>query len=418
MNDPIAEWFAGTHSRTSPALHSMLLSKKTVVVVLLLIAGGAELVLTPRSSSSNISFIAATDDLNATTVEATLDSPLDANKNTIWCASAPSAWKALREVVGGDIEIEDAPPWVGDLNRSAVGSSEVDPEALVTGVGRIGEGVVEAIQARVCETFGDGRDPWLDRFADGLDDDILLVYAYLATGLEFPEPFDPIPGGILYLGSRRKANERESKIDEEKPAEKPHDKFWAQAFGFKSTFDAEDPRHNRIANHVRIHGYEPAETEHKSTPSFVVVLEGKSEKGDVILARLEPRQTLRATAEAALAKLGLAPDRLGDGDWLRIPVFDFHVSRSYRDLIGKRILNPGFDQGHFVRVMQSVRFRLDENGADLRSRMGAACKSCLTPRIKLLIFTPPFLLLLKGRHAKQPYFAMWVANRELLVRQE
>jgi hypothetical protein len=419
MNDPIANWFAGTHFRIGVALRSVFLSRKTVVVVvLLLIAGVAAFVLTPRGTRSNIPLNAATDDLKATTVEATLDSLLDANKNTIWCVSAPSAWKALKEVVDGDIEIENAPPWVGDLNRSAVGSSEGDPDALVTGVGRIGQGVVEAIQARVCETFGGGRDPWLDRFADGLDDDILLAYAYLATRLEFPEPFDPIPGGLLYFVSGKKANERKSEIDEEKPAEKLYDRFWAQAFGFKSTFDAEDPRHQRIANHVRIHGYEPAEREHKSTPSYVVVLEGKSEKGDVILARLEPRQTLRATAEAALAKLSLAPDRLGDGDWLRIPVFDFHVSRSYRELIGKRILNPGFDQGHFVRVMQSVRFRLDENGADLRSRMGAAYKSCISPRIKLLIFTPPFLLLLKGRHAKQPYFAMWVANRELLVRQE
>ncbi|MBN1610674.1 MAG: hypothetical protein JW940_28855 [Polyangiaceae bacterium] len=194
------------------------------------------------------------------------------------------------------------------------------------------------------------------------------------------------------------------------------DGFCAQAFGFESNYDAENPRHRRIAEQVRVHGYEPAK---EAARGFVVVLEGKDATGDVILARLEPQPTLRATVEAALAKLSLAPDRLGHGDWLRIPVFDFLLSRSYRELVGKRLLNPGLAGGMpVVRVLQSVRFRLNENGADLQSRTGLGFKSCCGPELKFLIFEPPFLVLLKERQATRPYFALWVANNELLVRQE
>lgn len=336
-------------------------------------------------------------------MEAALDTPLDPKKNTIWCASAPVAWKALKEVVGGDIEIEDAPPWVGALNRSPIGLTDIDSAAVVTGAGWIKDGVVEDIQARVRETFGEERDPWLDTFADSLGDDNLIAYAYLATRLEFPEPLDPVPGGIL------------TQVDEYDDG--TTDKFFAQAFGLEHTFDAEDPRHQRIAKHVRVHGYEPAKEWYRPR-GFVVVLEGKDAKGDVILARLEPKQTLRTTVEAALAKLSLEPDRLGDGDWLHVPLFDYHISRSYRELIGKQMLNPGFDGAPFLRVLQSIRFRLNESGSDLRSRMGYAVKSVEDPKVKFLIFKLPFLVLLKERHAERPYFAMWVANTEVLVREK
>lgn len=39
------------------------------------------------------------------------------------------------------------------------------------------------------------------------------------------------------------------------------------------------------------------------------------------------------------------------------------------------------------------------------------------PRPKKLIFDQPFFVLLKRTNSKNPYFAMWVANAELMIRE-
>jgi len=408
MTDPIAEWFSSLLPRVRRALQDTMRSPKAVIAGLLVVGGVVALALTPQDTADtnrNTRLVASMDQLTGTTMVAALDTPLDPEKNTIWCASAPVAWKLLKETVGGNIEIEDAPLWAEALNRSTVSATDIDPAALVTGVGLIGDGVVEATQSRVKETFGNGRDPWLDEFVRPLSSDVWIVYGYLAKRLEFPEPFDPLPGGIyIYSPDDEDAAAEESDADDAIV----DDRFFAQAFGLR-IFDAENPRHRRIAKHVRVHGYESPE-------NFVVVLECKGAKGDVILARGTPERTFQATLGSALAKLALAPERLTQDDCLSIPVFDFHVSHSFPEIVGKRMLNAKFKAAPIVRMMQSVLFRLNENGADLRSRMGVAVKSAERRVPKMLILAPPFLILLKQPCTDTPFFAMWVANREVLVR--
>ncbi len=57
-----------------------------------------------------------------------------------------------------------------------------------------------------------------------------------------------------------------------------------------------------------------------------------------------------------------------------------------------------------------LRFRLDRSGAQLNSeaRMRIRCVG------RHYIFNRPFLLYMKKRDAKTPYFVMWVENAELL----
>ena len=64
-----------------------------------------------------------------------------------------------------------------------------------------------------------------------------------------------------------------------------------------------------------------------------------------------------------------------------------------------------------IQAEQLIRFKLDEKGAMLRSEAGFGIFGSL-PK---LIFNRPFLLMLKRRDAKMPYFAAWIDNAELLV---
>jgi hypothetical protein len=395
MTDPIAEWLSGSLPRARCTIRAMTRSPKAAVAALIVIAGGVALATTFPDTVPDTRLIATTDQLSGTTMIAALDTTFDADRNTIWCASAPVAWKALKEFLGGDVAIEGAPAWVDALNRRAVGAADIEPAAFVTAVGWIGDGVVEAVQSRLRERFGLGRDALLDEFVRPFGSRHLIAYAFLEKNVEFPEPFDPLPDGIFI-----RASDGKSVVDEE---------FFAQAFGLKK-FDAKNPRHERIGKHVRIHGC--------GSRSFVVVLESAGMEGEVILARLAPERTLRATVDTALTRLKLAPERLAHGDKLGIPLFDYHILHSYRDITGRRLLNAGFEGMPCAGVVQAVRFRMNENGADLRSRMICGFKSVVRPEVKSLIFCPPFLVLLKERRAANPFFAMWVANQEVLVRQE
>ena len=74
--------------------------------------------------------------------------------------------------------------------------------------------------------------------------------------------------------------------------------------------------------------------------------------------------------------------------------------------------NKGF-QGLYVKhAIQGVRFRLDRGGVELRSEAMAAVAAI--PRE--FIFDRPFAIFIRRREGTTPFFAMYVANSELLTK--
>ena len=68
-----------------------------------------------------------------------------------------------------------------------------------------------------------------------------------------------------------------------------------------------------------------------------------------------------------------------------------------------------------VLAMQSIRFRLDENGAVLKSEAAVKVADKPLKKPRQLIFDKPFLILLERHGAEQAYIALWVDNPELLA---
>jgi hypothetical protein len=99
-----------------------------------------------------------------------------------------------------------------------------------------------------------------------------------------------------------------------------------------------------------------------------------------------------------------------------IPVLNFDILQRYSELEGRRISSPSrkLDGKELFVAAQSIRFRLDERGAVLKSEGGGAGGFGGMPD-KNLIFDKPFLILLQRERAENPYFAIWVGNAELLV---
>jgi hypothetical protein len=86
---------------------------------------------------------------------------------------------------------------------------------------------------------------------------------------------------------------------------------------------------------------------------------------------------------------------------LLIPAIGFDVRCDCRHALGEPV----------AIAAQQTRFRLDERGAVLKSEAVAAAARVDAD----LIFDKPFLVMIQRTDAREPYFALWVANAELLV---
>jgi hypothetical protein len=132
----------------------------------------------------------------------------------------------------------------------------------------------------------------------------------------------------------------------------------------------------------------------------------------LLLARVTPQPSLAATV-ARVETLMQRDQGSPSVDAVLIPNMCWRIEHDYRELLRKKVANPGFD-GYFIRhARQSFDFRLDRKGARIVSKWQGGVVATSAP-LPPCHFDRPFLLIMKQRGAKHPFFVMWVDNAELL----
>ncbi|WP_321518205.1 hypothetical protein [uncultured Bacteroides sp.] len=105
-------------------------------------------------------------------------------------------------------------------------------------------------------------------------------------------------------------------------------------------------------------------------------------------------------------------------DYIIIPKIKFNIKTNYPTLEGKTFNSN--QQSYLINeAMQRTAFKLDEYGAviESKSEISVLCETEQSKyKPKHLIFDKPFFIMLKKTHSKNPYFAMWVANSELMIK--
>jgi hypothetical protein len=91
------------------------------------------------------------------------------------------------------------------------------------------------------------------------------------------------------------------------------------------------------------------------------------------------------------------------------------VNHTFQELSGKRLMNKNKEDWTIGQCVQWTRFRLNEKGAFLKSKTEMIFIAG-PGKWRYFYFDRPFLILLKQKGAKHPYFAMWVGNTELMVK--
>jgi hypothetical protein len=325
--------------------------------------------------------VADAKNLKNTIVTPHLRQPIPKDKNVLWCGTFQLAWNELCELVGGPITMERAPDMVPILNERKMSKKDLDENSYVAFAGLAEEGIYDRIEKELQNKFKGQASPQVLKILK-LIKFKWVAYSYLFKQLPFQYVFTRFHGDLKFTGT---------------PVE---------AFGIEQLYDEAT---HKMASQVAILDYANAD-------DFIIELRLQDKNERLILAKIPPKNTLEATIAVVEKRiLGKQPTKMDKMAVLTIPVLDFDLTREYGELYGKTIhtKNEKLRDTGFQYAGQSIRFRLDETGAVLRSEAWMAGGITVE---KDLIFDSPFLILLKRREAKSPYFALWVGNDELLLK--
>ena len=320
-----------------------------------------------------------------TVVTATLSGALEPQMNVVWCASFELAWKELERLNGGPVAVHDAEGSARALNAESESLPALPDGTTYAAAGKTQDGIVDAIRREMSARFPERSIPDFSEAAP----DGFVMFGYVEAHVPFPQPYVDAEGAVTFRASGGK----ETRI---------------------RTFGAEhgDGRYDlRKQAHVLYRGGGSG----AGAQEFVIDLCSECETNQLLVAMIEPASTLAGTIDAMeqrIAKGGSARgDPLGATDTVLVPMLHFDLEHHFRALEG-RTIDGGLLSGQRMDVAaQTVYFRLDRSGAELRSAALGFTKSMPDE----YIVNRPFLVLLRKRGELRPYFAAWIANDALLT---
>jgi hypothetical protein len=150
----------------------------------------------------------------------------------------------------------------------------------------------------------------------------------------------------------------------------------------------------------------------------------KSSPNQVVLAYIPKKESLKKILQDLDTKMAQYPPQnrpksrslqgLSRTDGFLVPNMHFRIIHQFQELEGseKPIINTQFAGAYIGHASEIIQFKLDRSGVSLTSESKILVK--MGPRD--FNFNRPFLLYMKKRGAKHPFFVMWVDNAELLIK--
>jgi hypothetical protein len=330
-----------------------------------------------------------------TTISPFLDTKLDPNNNTLYCASFQLAWSKMRtQVIKEDIRLADNPLTAHQLNRQLFSNDDVSSVSYVAEAGVLSKELIERINRELHEKFGVHEEESFKTLQNVAGDQTIVAYAYLQKNLEFRTEFEKLIAPLLFQGSGSPAS--------------------VAAFGIEK-FTYSNHLHEKLQNQVAIYDY-------RNDNDFILSLTSKSDDDEIILAKVKPDKSLFDTYQAVVQRIvNGKKTTIWENEALKIPKIDFDLSHSFLELEGKRLLNNGWEGWSIAKARQDTRFKLDEKGAVLKSRaffmaMKEEAPAPGNAKPRMFIFDKPFLIYLKQKIGKYPYFVLWINNTELMLK--
>lgn len=316
-------------------------------------------------------------DLKSTIITTNLEEKLEDDKNTVYCSTFQLAWNELMDnIIKGPVKLKDSPNVTEVLNKQLITRKDLNEKDYVAMAGYGKDGILNKINKVLKMKFGES--------APNVQEDLvptdILAYAYLCKNLEFEEEFAKMEKPLLFNGTEVKA------------------------FGVNKKSESE------VRKQVKVLDY-------RNDDDFIISLVSKSDNDEIILAKMPQPENVMKAAEIIEFRSSKIQSSVKVDEEVIIPCFDFDITHSYRELVGKQLANAGFEDYQILKAIQSIKFQLDEKGAILKSEARIkGSKSASPVERRSFIFDEPFVLMLKEKNSSMPYFMMWITNDELMVK--
>lgn len=319
--------------------------------------------------------------LKRTIITPHMEQEIRPGENVVYCASFQLAWNEVKDsIIKDNVRLEGDPPLVNYLNRSLSDKKNISQNDYLAMAGLVRDSIIQRINDALKETFKN-EAPVVEEIGGRPDD--VVAYAYLYKNLRFQKEFESLTSPIAF-----DSNGGITKVN---------------AFGI---------RKYSMQKHLELEAQ--VELFYDDNSSFVIKLKPTTSKEEIILSKMHPEKNLLDTVEVVQKRIERGkPDSLQKDDSLAIPKFNFEITHSYSQLLNKPFRNKGFENYFMKKAIQEIFFKLDERGAILKS---SASLKMMKSEPRALIFNKPFLIYLKEKGAKYPYFAMWIDNPELMIK--
>jgi hypothetical protein len=372
--------------------HTLLLT--TFLGVVLLVIGGVYFSTRGRPyRPPSLGFHGESRDLPQSVVVPTLDTPMPKGRNVVWCGTTQLGWKHLeKDVLHAPPAIPSAEPVISRLNQASLNEDDLPDGSFIATAGYIKDRIAEKVKTEMVQRFQKNVELGSMPESDGI-----LVYAYLQTACAFSIP---------YFDSREPFCFRDSTGKETEVA----------AFGIE---EKHEYAYQRLRDQIEVL-YALRNPRKMEVEEFALDLCKDSSPNQFVVASVPFKESLLATledTETKIAQYGNQPDaqyreKFGVRDVLLVPNMNWEIRHRFAELEGsdKRFANPGFTGYYIERAEQAIRFKLDRSGAELASESKIYCK----PMATHFVLDHPFLIYIKKRGQKHPFFVMWVDNAELL----
>jgi hypothetical protein len=317
-------------------------------------------------------------------------------KNVIWCASFQLAWDRLaKDVLHAPPDVLHAEKVAERLNRNTFPESDVSPDSYYAAAGWCRDGIVAKIRQEMERRFH--RQPTIAEIDD--PSNVIAAYGYLEVGIPFPVPYFANPAPLAFKDDAGgKTN--------------------VGSFGVNfSHASVENTPGYPLCHQIRV--LHCVIDDRMQAKEFAIDPCRESSPNQVILARVPAEATLQATWKGLEKRMADYPRQSSaqpdfELDTLLVPNLAWDVTYHFTELEGhdKLLKNKGFEGLWMSHAIEGIRFRLDRGGVALRSEsfLAAAC----VPRS--FVFDRPFFIFVRKRDGGVPFFAMHVANAELLCK--
>jgi hypothetical protein len=323
---------------------------------------------------AELSFDGPVDRLKGTVFVPTLERPIPAGKSAIWCATMPMAWQELEKtVIKGPLDVKGAEEICRELRASP--GPNLEAKDYYVAAGFANDGISERIRRELPARFP--KAP-LDAVPP-VHPDGAIALAYLEVSLFYDYFF--------------KHNEEPLHFKDADGRQTP-----VHAFGIREK-DGELMEQS-FRGQVLVLFRDKGE--------FAVDLSHNTKPYQIVLARMARKASLKETLAALDTRIGDAePKHLDSGAIMLVPSMNWKIEHRFRELEKRPV----------EAVYQSIQFKMDRKGAYVASVVTVTLPNGhpeADPNPNHYLFDRPFLIVMKKRGVRQPFFVMWVDSAELL----